>query len=134
MVDHENPTLPRGVVAEFMSLIGSFGRYLSAIGALVGEESREAAALGFRLLVMFLAALFFAALGYVFLILSLAFVAAWVFGISWLWILGGFTLLHALLAFVCARHVRDHCQTPLFAMARREISSDIAGLGKKSTQ
>ncbi len=133
MVDHENPTLPRGVIAELMSLIGSFGRYLSAIGALVGEESREAAALGFRLLVMFLAALFFAALGYVFLILSLAFVAAWVFGISWLWILGGFTLLHALLAFVCARHVRDHCQTPLFAMTRREISSDIAALGKKST-
>lgn len=116
-----------------MSLVGSFGRYVSAIGALAGEESREAAALGFRLLVMFLAAVFFAALGYVFLILTLAFVAAWVLGVSWLWILGGFTVGHALIAYVCARHVRDHSRTPLFAVTRREIASDIASLGKKST-
>lgn len=115
-----------------MSLVGSLGRYISAIGALVGEESREAAALGFRLLVMFLAALFFAALGYIFLILALAFVAAWVLGISWVWILGGFTLLHVMLAYMCARHVRDHARTPLFATTRREISNDIAALGRQS--
>ncbi len=124
---------PRGLVAELLSLVGSFGRYFSALGALAGEESREAAVLGFRLLVMFVAAVFFAALGYVFLILALAFVAAWVLGISWLWILGFFTLLHALLAYLCARHVRDHASTPLFPAVRREISIDIAALGKKST-
>lgn len=133
MAEIEKPGSPRGVVAELLSLVGSFGRYVSAIGALAGEESREAAALGFRLLVMFLAAVFFAALGYVFLILTLAFVAAWVLGVSWLWILGVFTLGHVLLAYVCARHVRDHSRTPLFAVTRREIASDIASLGKKST-
>ncbi len=133
MAEIEKPESPRGLVAELMSLVGSFGRYVSAIGALAGEESREAAALGFRLLVMFLAAVFFAALGYVFLILTLAFVASWVLGVSWPWILAVFTLGHALLAYVCARHVRDHSRTPLFAVTRREIANDIAALGKKST-
>jgi uncharacterized membrane protein YqjE len=129
----EKNAISRGLVAEFMSLVGSLGRYVSALGALAGQESREAAALGFRLLVMFMAAVFFAALGYVFLILSMAFVAAWVLGVSWLWILGAFTLLHVLLAYTCARHVRDHSRRPLFEATRREIASDVATLGKQST-
>ena len=94
-------------MVELLSLVGSLGRYVQAMGSLAGEESREAAALGVRLLVMLLAALFFAAFGYILLIFAVAFFAAFVLGISWLWILGGFTILHGLLAYLCARHVKS---------------------------
>jgi len=125
-------TPPRGLFAEILSLLGSFGRYGQALSALAGVESREAVALGVRLLVMLLAALFFAAFGYILLIFTLAFLAATVLGISWLWILGGFTLLHAVLAYVCARHVKTHVRTPVFEQTRSEIASDLAALRSRS--
>ena len=115
-----------------MSLVGSFGRYVQAMGALAGEESREAAALGVRLLVMFLAALFFAAFGYILLVFAVAFFAAFVLGISWLWILGVLTALHGLLAYICARHVKVHSRTPVFAETRREVARDLESLRKSS--
>ncbi len=122
---------PRGLVAELLSLLGSFARHIQALGALAGEESREALALGLRLGVMLLAALFFAAFGYVLLILAAAFFAAHVLGISWLWILGAFTLLHFVLAYICANHVRTHARTPIFETTRSEISADLALLRKR---
>lgn len=122
---------PRGLVAELLSLLGSFARHIQALGALAGEESREAMALGLRLGVMLLAALFFAAFGYVLLLLAVAFFAAHVLGISWLWILGGFTLLHFVLAYICANHVRTHARTPIFQTTRREISADLEALRKR---
>lgn len=124
--------VPRGVVAEFLSLLGSLGRYFQSLGALAAEESREAAGLAARLLVMGIAALFFAGLGYIFLVLAIALLAANVLGIPWLWILGVFTVLHLLVAWLCADHVRRHSRTPLFESTRREISRDLADLGKKS--
>lgn len=119
-------------MAEVLSLVGSLGRYAQAMGALAGAETREAAALGVRLLVMLLAALFFAALGYIFLIFALAFFAAFVLGVSWLWILGGFTALHALLAYICARHVKNHSRTPIFEETRREVARDLQSLSNSS--
>lgn len=119
-------------MAEAMSLVGSLGRYIQAMGALAGEESREAAALGIRLLVMLLAALFFAAFGYILLIIGAAFFSAFVLGISWLWILGAFTLLHGVLAYVCARHVKIHSRTPIFVETRREVTQDLESLRKSS--
>lgn len=128
----KNPPPRRGLVAECLSLLGSLGRYFQSLGALAGEEAREAAALGARLLVMGIAALFFAGLGYIFLVLAIALLAAQILGIPWLWILGAFTLLHLLVAWLCADHVRRHSRTPLFESTRREISSDLSSLGKNS--
>lgn len=51
-------TASRGLMTEILSLIGSSVRYLQAILALAGEESREAMALYIRLLVMLAAAFF----------------------------------------------------------------------------
>ena len=119
-------------MVELLSLVGSLGRYVQAMGALAGQESREAAALGVRLLVMLLAALFFAAFGYILLILAVAFVAAFVLGVSWLWILSGFTALHAVLAYICARHVKVHSHTPIFEETRREVARDLQSLRKSS--
>ena len=79
---------------------------------------------------MLLAALFFAAFGYVLLVIAVAFFAAHFLGISWLWILGGFTALHLILAYVCANHVRRHRNTPIFDATRREIAADLETLRK----
>ncbi len=123
---------PRGLLAELMSLLGSISRHVQALGALAGEESREALALAVRLLVMLIAALFFAALGYILLVFAVAFFAAFVLGISWIWILAAFTLLHGILAYLCARHVRDHSRTPLFEATRFEIARDLESLRNRS--
>jgi len=122
---------PRGLGGELLSLIGSFARHVQALGALAGEESREAAALFLRLAIMLAAALFFAAFGYIIILIFVAFLAATVFNISWIWILLALAVLHLLVAFVCANHVRTHWRTPLFAATRGEIARDIEALGAK---
>ena len=121
---------PRGLAEELLRLTGSLGRHISALGALAGEEAREAGALALRLAVLLFAALFFAAFGYVLAVISAAFLIAAVFGVGWIWILPGFVILHALLAFVCANHVRTHWRTPLFAATKSEISRDLEVLSR----
>lgn len=118
----------RGLVAELLSLFGSCGRYLQAIGALAGEEAREAGELYLRLAVMLAAALFFAAFGYILLLLFAAFLIATVFHVAWIWILLGFTLLHIAVAVLCATHVKNHWRTPVFSATKGEISRDLDNL------
>ena len=125
-------SVPRGLMAEILSLIGSSGRYLQAILALAGEESREALALYTRLLVMLAAAFFFAALGYILLVCVVVFLAAQVLGISLLAVFSALTIVHGLAAILCAKHVRDYSRSPLFTMSRREISRDLEALQKNA--
>lgn len=124
---------PRGLFGEIQSLLGSMTRYFQVLGALAGEESKEALALGLRLGLALIAALFFAGFGFVLLVITVAFFVANVLGVSWLWILGGFTALHISLAIVCAIKVRKHFQTPIFEATRREISNDLETLRKTPT-
>ena len=119
---------PRGLIDGLLSLFGSFGRYFEAIGALAGEEAREAGELFLRLAVMLAAALFFAAFGYVLLLFFVAFLVAAVFHVSWIWILLGLTALHFLGAIICAVHVKNHWRTPVFPATRSEISRDLDAL------
>ncbi|TSA32325.1 MAG: hypothetical protein D4R65_09565 [Verrucomicrobiaceae bacterium] len=119
---------PKGLTAELLRLTGSLGRHLETLGALAGEEAREAGALALRLAVMIFAALFFAAFGYVLAVISAAFLIAAVFHVSWIWILPAFVLLHVLLAVFCIFHVKSHWRTPLFTVTRSEISRDLDAL------
>jgi uncharacterized membrane protein YqjE len=119
---------PRGLIDVSLSLVGSFGRYFESIGALAGEEAREASELFLRLAVLLAAALFFVAFGYVLLLLFAAFLIATVFHVGWIWILLGLTVLHFLAAVVCAFHVKNHWRTPVFSATRSEISRDLDAL------
>lgn len=121
----------RGVVAELLSLVGSLGRHVQALSALASEEGKEALALYLRLAVMLAAALLFAAFGYVILLIFVAFLIATVFNVAWIWILLGLTIFHFLIAFICANHVRNHWQTPVFASTTNEIKRDLASLTSK---
>jgi uncharacterized membrane protein YqjE len=118
----------RGLVAELLSLVGSFGRHVQSLGALAGEEAREAGALYLRLAIMLFAAIFFAAFGYVLVLLFLAFLIATIFHVAWIWILLGFSILHLLGAFLCASHVKNHWHTPVFSATASEIRRDLDSL------
>jgi len=114
-----------------LSLVGSLGRHVQALSALVSEEGKEAVALYLRLAVMLAAALLFATFGYVILLIFLAFLIATVFHVAWIWILLGLTILHFLVAFICANHDRNHWQTTVFASTASEIKRDLAALSSK---
>ncbi len=118
------PETSRGLLAELLSLAGSFGRHLQAMLALAGQESKEAAALYLRLLLT----LVFAVLGYVFLLLFLAFLLAMVFGVDWIWIALGFAILHLLVTAVCALHVKKHLPSPVFTATAEELKRDFDSL------
>lgn len=122
----------RGLAGELLGLAGSLGRHIQALGALAGEESREAAALYVRLAILLAAALFFAAFGYVILLIFFAFLIASVFDVAWIWILLGLALLHLLVTCLCANHIRTHWRTPLFIATRGEIARDLESLNSRS--
>lgn len=122
---------PRGLAAEVMSLAGSLGRHVQSLGALAGEEAREAAELYLRLGIMLAAALFFAAFGYVIVLIFLAFLIATIFHVGWIWIFLGLAVLHFLIAFLCANHVRTHWRTPVFPATAGEIRRDLESLRTK---
>lgn len=119
---------PQGVSAEAMRLFGSISRHLQALAGLAGEEGREAVTLYVRLAIVLAAGLFFAAFGYVFLLLFAAFAIASLAGIGWIWIALGFAVLHLLVVAACALHLKARYRTPVFRMTAQEIRNDIAGL------
>jgi len=119
---------PGGIAGDTLRALGSFVRHIQALGALAGAESREALSLYIRLLIMLGAAVLFAAIGYVFGIVFLAFAVAAVFGIAWVWIALTLAALHLVMAGWCAVHVRDHYRTPVFAITSAEIKKDLEAL------
>ncbi len=121
----------RGLIAETLSLVGSLSRHLQALLALAGSESREAAALYIRLLIMLIASLIFAALGYIFVVLAAAVAIAMLFKIAWVWIAFGLAIFHVLAALLCARHIKSRCRTPVFSSTAAEVRKDIASLCRK---
>ncbi len=116
----------QGFFTEALRLFGSFSRHFSAVLSLAGLEAKEAVGLYVRLVVMLLAALVFAFLGYIFLILTTAFAIAWLFSVQWVWIALGFTVFHFLICFLCALHVKTHFRTPVFQTTSSELRKDFA--------
>jgi len=122
---------PRGLIGEILSLLGSVASYFQNLAALAGEESKEALALALRVVLLLLVALFFAGFGYALLVIAVAFFAAHFIGVSWFWILWGFTVLHFIVTFVCFKRTKALCLTKLFESTRREITTDIEALRKE---
>jgi uncharacterized membrane protein YqjE len=116
----------QGFFSEAVSLFGSFSRHFQAVFSLAGLEAKEAIGLYVRLVVMLVAALLFALLGYVFLILTAAFAIAWLCDVAWIWIALGFAVLHFLVCFLCALHVKKHFRTPVFQTTSSELRKDFA--------
>jgi len=128
----KNAARPKGLLTEFLSLTGSVGRHIQALLDLAGEESKEALALYLRLAIMLGAALVFLVFGYVLSLLFVVFVIEALFQISWVWITLALALLHFVVAYICANHVRKHFRSPIFEITRRELKKDFETLSGKS--
>jgi uncharacterized membrane protein YqjE len=115
-------------MVEALSLWGSVGRHIQSLLELAGLEGREALALYVRLAVMLVAALIFLVFGYVLALLFFAFLIAHLFGISWIWITLGLAVLHLLVTFLCASHVRTHMRSPVFTATSAELRKDFEAL------
>lgn len=121
----------QGLTAELLNLFSSLGRHVQALGALAGEETREAAGHYLRLAVLLAAAVFFAAFGYILVLLFAAFLIAMVFHVAWIWILLGLATLHLLLAFFCTFLVWGRWRTPVFTATKGEVARDLELLGSR---
>lgn len=121
----ESAAQKSGAVAEVLRLFGSCMRHLQALAGLAAEEGRDAVALYVRLAIMLGAALVLGAFGYIFVLLTIAFAVEMLFGLSWVWILLALAVLHLLVAFLCALHVRTHFRTPVFRSTAEEIRKDF---------
>ncbi len=124
-----SPQNSRGLTAGLLSFWGSAGRHVMAVVELAGIEGKEAAGLYVRLAVMLIAALIFLVFGYFLMLLFVVFLIGTLFGLAWFWIfLGLLALLHFLVAFLCATHVKRHLKTPVFAATSAEIRKDLESL------
>jgi uncharacterized membrane protein YqjE len=121
-------TAPGGVPAAATRLLGSLTRHLQALLALAGLEAREATLLYVRLAIVLGGALFFAAFGYVFTLLFVAFALDRLLHIDWMWIALGFAIFHLLLALGGGFYVKKNCRTPVFRGIAEEIRKDVAAL------
>ncbi len=119
---------PTGITAEALRLFGSLTRHLQSLAALAGLEGSEALALYVRLAVVLGAALFFAAFGYIFIVLSVAFAIAYFFHVEWVWISLGLAALHLLGALIGVFYLKKNYSTPIFRATAEEIRKDAAAL------
>jgi uncharacterized membrane protein YqjE len=125
-----------GLSAEVLRLFGSFTRHLQALVALAGLEGREAATTYARGAIALGVTLFFAAFGYVFLLLTVAFALDHFAHIDWVWIALGIGVLHVIGAVAAGAFARKSFAVPVFRGTAEEIRRDVAALrptGGKST-
>lgn len=118
----------RGVTAEALRLLGSITRHLQSLLALIGFEGREALGVYLRIAIALGVALFFAAFGYVFVLLFVAFALERFFHVPWIWTALGFALLHLGGAASAALYVKRKGATPIFRATAEEIRRDVVAL------
>lgn len=125
------PTPPPhdGLAAAALRGFGSLLRHLQALGALAQFEAREASLQYLKVFVYAILAVLFLAFGYVSFLLFVSFLLGGLFGISWLWITLGLTLLHLALLLVCAWQIRHGIQRPVFTATAEEFRRDARALG-----
>jgi len=121
---------PHGVVPEILRFSGSFGRHIEGLLQLAGLETKEAALVGLRLLVLLIAAIVFAVFGYLLGLFFVAFLLAFAFKISWIWISLGLALLHFAAVAFCAILARNYLRTPIFKATAIELQRDFEALKK----
>jgi uncharacterized membrane protein YqjE len=119
---------PHGVIPELVRLSGSFGRHFQSLLQLAGLETKEAALVGLRLLIFLVVAAICSVFGYVLLLLFVAFLLAFIFGISWIWISLGLAILHFVGVAICAIFAKNCLQTPVFKATMAELRRDFEAM------
>jgi uncharacterized membrane protein YqjE len=118
---------PRGVLAELLGFIASFGEHVQALVALAGLESREAAGVYLRVFIALGIALVLLLFGYLLALIFVAFAVA-LLGVDWIWIALGLAALHFAGAAVCVFYLKARLKTPVFPTTSAELQRDFAAL------
>lgn len=118
----------RGVLAELLNFLSSFGEHLQALVALAGLESREAAGVYVRALIALGAVLILLIFGYLLTLIFVAFAVAHLFGIAWIWISLGLAVLHFLGVAGCAFYLKTKLKSPVFTATSAELQRDFTAL------
>jgi uncharacterized membrane protein YqjE len=118
----------QGVVPEILKFAGSSGRHFQGLLQLAGLESKEAAFVGLRLLILLVVAAVCGVFGYLLLVLFVAFLIAVVFGVSWIWVLLGIAVFHFLVVAICAILAMKSFRTPVFKATAVELKRDFEAL------
>jgi len=118
----------RGVLAELLNFLSSFGEHVQALVALAGLESREAAGVYLRALIALGAALVLLIFGYLLLLLFVAFALAMFCHIEWIWISLGLAVLHFLGVAGCAFYLKARLKSPVFTATSAELQRDFTAL------
>jgi uncharacterized membrane protein YqjE len=116
---------PQGAVPELLRFAGSFGRHVQGLVQLASIEGKEAALVGLRLLALLIASIVLAIFGYVLILLFIAFLLSFVFGVSWLWISLGLALLHFVGLAICAFLIVKSVRSPFFKATAAELRRDF---------
>jgi uncharacterized membrane protein YqjE len=119
---------PQGVIPELLRFAGSAGRHVQGLLQLASLETKEAAFVGLRLLILLAVAVVCVAFGYLLSLLFVAFLLAYAFGISWIWISFGLALLHFAVVAFCAIYARSCLRTPVFKATAVELQRDFEAL------
>jgi uncharacterized membrane protein YqjE len=117
-----------GVIPELVRISGSWGRHFQALLQLVGLETKEAAWIGLRLLIFLIGAIVLSVFGYLLALLFVAFLLAFVFGVSWIWISLGLALLHLAGVVICAICAKNCVRKPIFKASMAELRRDFEAL------
>ena len=121
---------PNGVIPELVRFVGSSGRHLQGLLQLASLETKEAALVGLRLLVLLIAGVVFAVFGYLLVLFFIAFLLAFAFGVSWIWISLGLAVLHFGAVAYCAISARNCLRKPVFKATAGELHRDFEALKK----
>ncbi|PWU11394.1 MAG: hypothetical protein C5B47_00940 [Verrucomicrobia bacterium] len=114
------------------ALTGSLVEHVRGLFSLLTWEGREAATHCLRLLILFLGAVFFLLIGYLFLLLFLTFfLVAWL-GVGWMWVALGVAVLHGMAAIIGICLFARLIGKPMFSATISEIKKDLETLGSSS--
>jgi uncharacterized membrane protein YqjE len=118
----------RGILAELLNFLSSFGEHIQALVALAGLESREAAGVYIRALVALGAALVLLMFGYLLMLIFVAFALAALFHWDWIWIALGLAVAHFLGVAGCLLYLKARLKSPVFTATSAELQRDFAAL------
>jgi uncharacterized membrane protein YqjE len=119
-------TEPDGFTRHLSALLGAKLAYLRARLALAGLEGKEALVHYAIILALAIGAMVVAVFGYLFLVIALVFLIAWLCGggNAWIWVTFGAALVHLVLAAVFLVIAKVKLAQPMFAATLDEFKKD----------
>ena len=122
--DVPNPSQGPGVGANFSSFGASAIDHLRLRLSLLGLEGKEAGIHFVQLLLWVIAALTFALIGYLLLVVGIVFVVAKLSQLDWMWVTLGAAGIHILLLLGTALVIRARLKRPVLQATMQELQKD----------